>query len=130
RAAQGEVYMTKTVVGLFDTYEKADRAVRDLEQAGFQRDRVSVVARNEVVPQNIYSEETDAKDVAGSSGTGALMGGTAGGIIGLLAGLGALTIPGLGPAMVAGSLAATLGLAAGGAGVGAAVGGILGAMTA
>lgn len=122
--------MTQNVVGLFDTYEKADQAVRVLEQTGIHREQISVLARNRVIPTNIYAEKTEAKDVAESSGTGALLGGTAGGLIGLLAGVGALAIPGLGPVFAAGTLAATLGLGAGGAGVGAAVGGILGAMTA
>lgn len=122
--------MTQNVVGLFDSHEKADQAVRVLEQAGIGREQISVLARNRVIPTNIYAEKTEAKDVAESSGAGALLGGAAGGLIGLLAGVGAIAIPGLGPAIAAGSLAAALGIGAGGAGVGAAVGGILGAMTA
>jgi hypothetical protein len=47
-----------------------------------------------------------------------------GGVIGLLAGVGALVIPGVGPIIAAGALASTLT----GAGVGAAAGGLIGAL--
>lgn len=119
-----------TISGLFDHYETADEAVRALQAAGFEGDTISVLARNEILQDNLPQDETTPGEVAESSGVGALIGGTAGGLLGLLAGIGAIAIPGLGPVLVAGSLAASLGMAAGGAGVGAAVGGILGAMTA
>ncbi len=119
-----------TISGLFDRYETADEAVRALQAAGFKRENISILARNEILQDNLPEDETTPGEVAESSGVGALIGGAAGGLLGLLAGIGAIAIPGLGPALVAGSLAAALGLTAGGAGVGAAVGGILGAMTA
>ena len=59
------------------------------------------------------------------TGTGASIGTVLGGGAGLLAGIGALAIPGVGPVVAAGWLIATLT----GAGVGAAAGGILGALT-
>jgi uncharacterized membrane protein len=45
-----------------------------------------------------------------------------------LIGVGAITIPGVGPAFAAGSIATTIGMATGGAGVGAATGTLIGAM--
>jgi len=63
---------------------------------------------------------------AEDAGTGAAIGAAVGGGAGLLAGLGLLAIPGLGPVVAAGWLASTLL----GAGAGAATGGIIGALTA
>ena len=63
---------------------------------------------------------TDHGDTASGAGTGAVLGGAAG----LLAGIGALATPGVGPVVAAGALATTLA----GAGVGAAVGGLVGAL--
>jgi uncharacterized protein (TIGR02271 family) len=62
----------------------------------------------------------DGSDVAKGAGIGAAIGG----IGGLLLGLGALAIPGIGPVVAAGPLAAALT----GAGIGAATGGIVGAL--
>ena len=53
-----------------------------------------------------------------------------GGTLGLLVGLGALVIPGIGPIIAAGTLATAMGTAALGAGVGAAAGGLVGGLTA
>jgi len=51
-----------------------------------------------------------------------------GGLGGLLVGLGALAVPGIGPVITAGTLATTLGSTAVGAGLGAATGGVIGAL--
>jgi hypothetical protein len=59
-------------------------------------------------------------------------GGLLGGALGLLVGLGALAIPGIGPVLAGGALATAFGLGGGtavaGAGIGAAAGGVLGAL--
>src|SRR5207253_6326342 len=56
--------------------------------------------------------------------TGVAAGGVLGGTLGLLAGIGTLAIPGLGPLIAAGPLVSALA----GAGAGGAVGGLIGAM--
>ena len=114
----------ETVVGLFRRFEDADEAITALENAGFNREAMSLLARNQVIDE--IPRDRTAKEVAESAGVGAVGGGMVGGLLGLLAGLGAIAIPGIGPAIAVGALATALG----GAGVGAAVGGILGAMTA
>ena len=58
------------------------------------------------------------------SATGATAGGAVGGTLGLLAGIGALAIPGLGPFIAAGPIMGALA----GLGVGAAAGGLIGAL--
>jgi uncharacterized membrane protein len=67
-----------------------------------------------------HADVRDISDTAKGAGIGAALGGTAG----LLAGLGLLAIPGLGPVVAAGWLAST----AAGAAAGAATGGIVGAL--
>ncbi|MDI7865220.1 general stress protein [Rhizobiaceae bacterium n13] len=112
----------KTVTGLFDNYQDAEAAVRDLEDAGIPSDDISVVSRD-----SDYQDETSAAGEGASAGAG--IGAIAGGTGGLLAGLGMLAIPGVGPVVAAGWLAATAAGAAAGAAIGGAAGGIVGALT-
>lgn len=113
----------KTVSGLFNTYEEGKAAVRALENAHIDRDNISIISRQE---DGDYVEESDAVEGAG---TGAGIGALAGGAGGLLAGLGMLTIPGIGPVVAAGWLATTITGIAAGAVAGGAAGGIIGALT-
>lgn len=117
--------MTQTITGLFDSYEDASRAVASLESAGVPHGDISIVSNN---AHDRWSSQ-DGRAVETSASTGAGTGATAGTVLGggagLLAGLGMLAIPGVGPVVAAGWLVATLT----GAGVGAAAGGLLGGLT-
>jgi len=119
--------MTKNVVGLFDTINDAQATVRDLHDAGFRGDDISFVAnnRNDTGYSNSEGTGTEAEEGAGVGATG---GAVLGGLTGLLVGLGAIAIPGVGPAIAAGTLATALGSTAVGAGLGAAAGGLVGAL--
>lgn len=112
----------KTVTGLFDSYEDARSAVSQLESSGVPADDISIVSNN-------GDGRYDESNAAEGAGTGAGLGALAGGTGGLLAGLGMLAIPGVGPVVAAGWLAATAVGAVAGAAVGGAAGGIIGAMT-
>ncbi len=132
--------MSIVISRLFDTYDHATAAVQALEAAGIAHDHISIVANNtddRVMPGTGLTTagtpiaDTDA--AAGTAeagaaetgaGTGATIGTLVGGGAGLLAGLGMLAIPGVGPVVAAGWLIAT----AVGAGVGAASGGLLGSL--
>ena len=114
--------MTTTVSGLFDTPADATAAVRNLQALGIARDDISVVASN-------VDADTDDSDVAVDASAGAGLGAAFGGLGGLLAGLGIVAIPGVGPVVAAGWLIATAAGAAAGAVVGGAAGGIVGALT-
>ena len=124
----------RTIAHLYDTYETAQRVVNELEAAGFSHDNVSIVA-NQSSTGTDYTSTTGtmtggtpatAPEAAGTgAGTGASLGTILGGGAGLLAGIGALAIPGVGPVIAAGWLVATLT----GAGAGAAAGGLLGSLT-
>ena len=113
----------RTVTGLFDNYDNARSAVSQLESAGISHDDISIMSNN---GDGRYDGDTDAAEGAG---TGAGLGAVAGGAGGLLAGLGMLAIPGVGPVVAAGWLAATAVGAVAGAAVGGAAGGIIGALT-
>ncbi|HEY8565497.1 MAG TPA: YsnF/AvaK domain-containing protein [Beijerinckiaceae bacterium] len=125
--------MTKrTVTALFDSYEKAAEAVRKVEALGISHSDVSIVANNEGDRYSQYatnngstsSRGTDDTHADDGAGTGATLGTLVGGGTGLLAGLGLLAIPGLGPVVAAGWLVSTLV----GAGAGAAAGGLVGSL--
>jgi uncharacterized membrane protein len=99
----------KTVVGLFENYQDADRAVSELNTRGFTRNEISVAARDSAIRDRMMAGETGSeRAVAESAGAGAIGGATLGGLTGLLVGLGALAIPGIGPVIAAGTLATVL----------------------
>ncbi|TDR89162.1 general stress protein [Enterovirga rhinocerotis] len=117
---------TRTVTAMFDSYADASSAVSRLKAAGIPDGDISLVS-NDSAERTRYETERPATDgdAATGAGTGATIGGVLGGGAGLLAGLGLLAIPGVGPVVAAGWLAATLV----GAGAGAAAGGLLGGLT-
>jgi len=113
----------KTVVGTYDNIQTAYAVANDLVSAGYSRNDISVVANDAQKSYAPYVDTTYVNtedDVAKGAGIGAAIGGLGG----LLIGLGALTIPGIGPVIAAGPLLAALT----GAGVGAVTGGIVGAL--
>ncbi|HEX2981458.1 MAG TPA: hypothetical protein VHO48_14420, partial [Anaerolineaceae bacterium] len=127
--------MTRTVVALYDTLEDAKAAVREMVDNGFSRDDISLMANDMSGEYGRYLSRSDVdrpdvnetSSAAEGAGVGASVGAALGGIGGLLVGLGALTIPGIGPVIAAGPLAAALaGLA--GAGAGALAGGVTGGL--
>lgn len=109
--------MTRTVSRLYDSYSQAQRAVEALEQAGFSASEVSLISR--------YRDDNSLAEEASGTATGMTAGAVIGGGTGLLAALGIIAIPGIGPLVAAGVLATTLVGAAGGS----AVGGLIGALT-
>jgi hypothetical protein len=117
-------FQMKTITGLFDTYADAEAAVSTLETAGIPSSDISVVSNN---GDGRYTE--GESNTAEGAGAGAGIGAGIGGAGGLLAGLGLLAIPGVGPVVAAGWLAATAAGALAGAAVGGATGGIIGALT-
>jgi uncharacterized membrane protein len=108
----------KTVTRAYDSYAQARAAVDALQKAGIPASDVSLVAN-----KHVSADYADVEEVSGAA-TGAGIGGALGGGAGLLAGIGLLAIPGLGPVVAAGWLAAP----AVGAAAGAATGGIVGAL--
>ncbi|MBD2307721.1 signal transduction histidine kinase LytS [Chroococcidiopsis sp. FACHB-1243] len=130
----------KRAVGVFRSREQAEDALNALRNSGFSMNRVSVLAkdtsRNEEIAgvdvqnRNEFRDSNRAEDRGDNesqegAGVGAVTGTALGGIGGLLVGLEALVIPGVGPFLAGGTIATTLA----GAGIGAAAGAIVGALT-
>jgi len=110
------------VFGIFPTRTGAEDAVDRLISAGFRSDDLSVLAPDQKSTRNLATEK-NTKAPEGTT-TGATAGGAIGGTLGLLAGIGALAIPGLGPFIAAGPIMGALA----GVGAGAATGGLIGAL--
>jgi hypothetical protein len=108
--------------GIYSSRAGVENAVEALKTAGYRNTDISV----------LFPENAGTKDFAMEKHTKAPEGATAGagtgvaigGALGWLAGIGALSIPGLGPFIAAGPIMAALA----GAGVGGAVGGVVGAL--
>src|SRR5882757_2591887 len=110
------------VFGIYPSSEQAERAVDTLIAAGFGSSDISVL-----LPDTRSTKEfAHVKETKAPEGTtaGATTGGIIGGTLGVLAGIGVLAIPGVGPFIAAGPIMATLA----GLGVGGAVGGLIGAL--
>jgi hypothetical protein len=127
--------MARTVVAIYDDLQAANRAVRELVDSGIPRDNISVIAHNRSETDQTVTRDRDvtqksdtvADETGAGAGVGAGIGAAIGGIGGLLIGLGALTIPGIGPVIAAGPLAVALSTLTG-AGVGAVAGGVTGGL--
>ena len=118
----------KRASGLFYSRDEAEAAVRALKDAGYDMDRVSVIAKDaDQIGGHDTTQEVGNKADDGAA-TGALTGGALGGITGLLVGLGTLAIPGIGPILLAGAEATAIATTLAGAGIGAAAGGLIGAL--
>lgn len=116
----------KSMTALFDDYAQAAQAVRALENAGIAGDRISLVVST--LADEVGESRLD-DDAAEGAGTGAGIGAMIGGAGGLLAGLGAIAVPGLGPVVAAGWLVSAAIGAAAGAALGGAAGGLIGTLT-
>ncbi|HXS77184.1 MAG TPA: hypothetical protein VN753_13485 [Terracidiphilus sp.] len=107
---------------IYPSRSSAETAVTDLTSAGFSSQDVSVLMADKSGTRE-FATEKNTKAPEGTT-TGAGVGGTIGGTLGLLAGIGAIAIPGVGPLIAAGPVMATLA----GLGIGGTVGGIVGAL--
>ena len=114
--------MKRSVLCLVDTETQADAIVGKLRSAGFSDNDISVLFPDKGSTRD-FAHKKETKMPEGAT-VGAGTGGVVGGTIGLLAGIGALAIPGLGPFIAAGPIMAAL---SGGA-IGAGVGGLAGAL--
>ena len=110
------------VFGIYATPATAELAVDHLIAKGFPNAVISVLLPDDETTR-AFAHEKSTKAPEGTT-TGVTTGGVVGGTLGLLAGVGALAIPGVGPLIAAGPIMATLA----GVGVGGAVGGVVGAL--
>jgi hypothetical protein len=111
-----------SVLGIYTSRVSVENATDALVRSGFSASDVSVLLPENLGPKSIGTEK--ATKAPEGAATGATTGAVLGGGLGLLAGIGALAIPGLGPFMAAGPIMAALA----GMGVGGTVGGFTGAL--
>jgi len=116
--------MEKSVMGIVDSVVDTEAILNSLQAAGVGTSDISVLLPDKGGTKD-FAHEHNTKAPEGAI-TGAGAGGIAGGTLGLLAGVGALAIPGLGPFIAAGPLMAALSGAATGAAIGGLTGGLVG----
>lgn len=110
------------VFGIYTTVAHADHATDALMRSGFLASNISALLPENLGSRQIGTEKATKAPEGAVTGAGA--GAVLGGALGLLAGIGALAIPGIGPFIAAGPIMAALA----GVGVGGAVGGFTGAL--
>lgn len=110
------------VFGIYDNRADAELGVDALLESSYRNEDISVLLPENVGTKDFAHEKhTKAPEgAAAGAGTGAAIGGT----LGLLAGIGALAIPGLGPFIAAGPIMGALA----GIGSGGVIGGLIGAL--
>jgi hypothetical protein len=108
--------------GIYQNRATAEMAVDQLTSAGFSHADVSVLMADNQGSKDFAAEKNTKAPEGAATGVG--VGGTVGGTLGLLAGIGALAIPGVGPLIAAGPIMGALA----GVGLGGAVGGLVGAL--
>src|ERR1035441_7558409 len=105
------------VFGIYHNANQAERVVERLREERFSNDDISVLLQDNQGSKD-FAHEKNTKAPEGTT-TGVTTGGVIGGTLGLLAGIGALAIPGVGPFIAAGPIMGALaGLGVGGAVVG------------
>jgi hypothetical protein len=110
------------VFGLYATPATAENGVDHLITLGFGNEAISVLMPDDESTR-AFAHQKNTKAPEGTT-AGATTGGVIGGTLGVLAGLGALAIPGIGPLLAAGPIVAALA----GVGAGGVVGGLIGAL--
>ena len=110
------------VYGIYHDRMSLESAIDALRTAGFRNTDISVLLP-ENVGNNDFAHEKGTKAREGAT-TGGAAGMVIGGVLGWLAGIGALAIPGLGPFIAAGPIVGLLS----GMGAGGAIGGVVGAL--
>src|SRR4029077_18544174 len=112
----------RAVLGIYANYSSVENAVEVLKEAGFRNGDISVLFPQRAGSKDFAHDKGTRvpEGAAAGAGTGALLGGA----LGWLVGIGALAIPGVGPFIAAGPIMAALA----GMGVGGAVGGLTGSL--
>jgi hypothetical protein len=112
----------RSVIGIYSTRTQAEESVDALRAAGFRSEDISALLPDNVGNKD-FAAEKHTKAPEGTT-TGASSGAVVGGVLGWLAGIGALAIPGVGPLIAAGPIMGALA----GVGIGGVTGGIVGAL--
>jgi len=114
--------MSKTVVGVFDSHDYAEKAARDVKDQGLRTEDISIIAKkgDNEAGRTSAAMKTGGRPVNDNISDGVVTGGVLGGLAGLLIGAGSMVIPGLGIIAAAGPITGLLS--------GAVTGGIVGGL--
>ncbi|MFA2766821.1 general stress protein [Bacillus pacificus] len=115
----------RKIVGVFQTIDDAALVINELKEKGYSADNISAIAKDqkeiehleEKSGEKVNHETAHKADIFSATGL------VAGGLGGLLTGLGVLAVSGMGPIVAAGPIAAAIG----GAGIGGGAGSLIGA---
>jgi len=114
--------MQRVVYCIAKTRQQVETIVEQLRLLGFSNDDISVLLPDRSGTRDFAHEQHTKAPEGATAGGAAGMG--IGAVLGWLAGIGTIAIPGVGPFIAAGPIMAALG----GAAVGGATGGIIGAL--
>ncbi|MGG6298093.1 signal transduction histidine kinase (STHK), LytS [Leptolyngbya sp. AN02str] len=117
-------YNHQRAIGVFANLQNVEKSFRALEAAGFDMSRVSVIAQDIPSQSDVAGANVSNKANERAS-TGVIVGGTLGSVTGLLVGVGALAIPGIGSLVLAGEAMTIVSTLIGGT-MGAATGKLIG----
>ncbi len=114
----------KSVFCIAISRSQAERIVDELKASNFSNSDISVLFPDKESTQDFAHEKSTKAPEGAVAGAGT--GGVIGGTLGWIVGIGALAIPGVGPFIAAGPIIAALSGAAAGAAVGGITGGLIG----
>jgi hypothetical protein len=120
--------MNSTIIGVFETPEDAQGAVKELAKRGLTDAQIGVAGHDYSEKTGARARRLDGEESESYVGEGAATGLAAGAGVGALWGLGIIAgaIPAIGPAIAGGTLAAILSSAAAGAAAAGVAGGLIG----
>jgi hypothetical protein len=95
---------THVTVGVFRSHAEAEEAIKQLQQAGFDMERLSIVGKDYETREDVVGYYTTGDRMKRWGGIGAFWGG----IWGLLFGAAFFIVPGIGPVLVGGPLVAAI----------------------
>ena len=111
----------ETAVGVFHSHKEAQKAVRELKDAGFTDDQIGIISRDQ---EGSFQEQAEGNKAGEGAAAGAATGLGVGALWGL--GIAAGLLPAIGPVIAGGTLAAIAASAAGTAAAGGLVGALVG----
>ena len=122
-----------TIVGHFPSHVEAERVVLELQKAGFDMEKLSIIGKDYQTAEQVRGFLTWKDTAKAGAAGGGYWGSFVGGLFGILAGAGVLFIPGMAPIVIAGPVTGVLagwleGMLVGGAGA-ATIGGLAGALS-
>ena len=94
--------ITNSVVAIYDTHEQAERAIKELQEAGVDMKSLSIAGKDTHTDEHVVGYYNTGDRMKHWGKVGAFWGG----FWGLLFGSGMFLIPGLGPILIAGPLVA------------------------